>query len=252
MAKQEGNAPLSGTLGNTTYFRTRNGFTARVRTRLNKASMDANPNFQALRDQGLEFTRALKATKLVNNTFAEILSNAKDGRTSNRLTSLFNKVVKLDRINPRGKRNVLDGELELITGFEFNDRVSLSSTLAITPEISINRATGEIKLVIAAFIPFTALKFPQNATHFKISMAAGAINFETEEKESKTIEGVFQEISKEALPETSLTLNLLPGSSLPILVVVKLTFATEINGIMEAAGGGSFTTSTLVKTDTGV
>lgn len=252
MARQSGNTPLRGTLNNTTYARTRNGYVARERTRLSKEMMDANPNYQALRDQSQEFTRALKASKLVNNCFSEILKKAKDNRMNNRLSSLFNKVVKLDAINPRGKRNVLDGELELLNDFEFNARTSLSSTLAITPDISINRATGEIKLVIPSFVPVSGLTFPPMATHFKVTLAAGIIDFETEKKESKTLEAAFQEISRESVPETSLTVTLSPGSELPLFVVCKISFAEEVNGIMEASGGGTFTACSLVKVDTGV
>ena len=252
MAKQSGTSPLRGTIGNTTYSKTRNGYIARAKSSLEKAAMDANPRFQALRDQTVEFTRALKAGKLVNNAFSEILKNAKDNRMNNRLSSLFNKVVKLDLVNPRGKRNVLDGELELLTGFEFNERASLSSTLSVSPEVSINRASGEVTLEIASLVPSEALKYPQNATHFKISMAAAALDFEKGEKEAKLAEDVFREIGREAILGTSLTVTLSPGGNLPVLVVCKLVFATAINGIMEAAGGGTFTACTVVKTDTGV
>ncbi len=252
MAKQYGNAPLGGTILNTTYARTRNGYVAKERTRMNKAMMDANPAFQALRDQSKEFTLATRATKLVNFSFSEILKHAKDKRMSTRLTSLFNKVIKMDQINPRGKRNVLDGELELLTGFEFNEQVSLSNTLAKTPEISIDRATGEIKLALESFVPATGLTFPPMSTHFKISLAAGLLDFEKEEKESKTAESDYLEISREPIPATNITLNLSPDSDLPLLVVCKISFVNEVNGIKEVAGWGSFTACKLVKVDTGV
>jgi hypothetical protein len=39
------------------------------------------------------------------------------------------KVIQADAVNERGLRNVIDGEAELLLGFEFNIRGKLGTTL---------------------------------------------------------------------------------------------------------------------------
>lgn len=43
-----------------------------------------------------------------------------DKRMTGRLTQILMKVIQAVTTNVRGKRNVIDGETELLQGFEFN------------------------------------------------------------------------------------------------------------------------------------
>ncbi|MBG6062292.1 hypothetical protein IWX83_002090 [Flavobacterium sp. CG_9.1] len=46
--------------------------------------------------------------------------NSADGRMVSRLTQAMIKVIQADTVSVRGLRNVIDGEAELLAGFEFN------------------------------------------------------------------------------------------------------------------------------------
>ena len=46
--------------------------------------------------------------------------NSADSRMVSRLTQRMVKVIQADQVSERGLRNVIDGEAELLFGFEFN------------------------------------------------------------------------------------------------------------------------------------
>ena len=71
---------------------------------------------------GSEFGRAGKAGKLLRTALRPLLLNSADGRMVSRLTQQMVKVIQMDAVSERGLRNVIDGEIELVLGFEFNIR----------------------------------------------------------------------------------------------------------------------------------
>lgn len=90
------------------------------------------------------------------------------------------KVIQADMTSARGLRNVIDGEAELLSGFEFNIRGKLGTTLFAPFVPTINRVTGEIKIDIATFIPTNMVVAPSGTTHFKIISGGAEVDFENE------------------------------------------------------------------------
>jgi hypothetical protein len=68
-----------------------------------------------------------------------------------RLTQAIVKVIQADMISIRGMRNVIDGEAELLQGFEFNIRGKLGTSLFAPFTGAINRVSGTISVAIASF-----------------------------------------------------------------------------------------------------
>src|SRR5690606_26437014 len=90
------------------------------------------------------------------------------------------RVIQADVTNDRGLRNVLDGETELLTGFEFNIRGKLGTSLFAPFTTNIDRVAGELTVDLAPFIPVNMLAAPRGTTHFKIISAGAEIYFENE------------------------------------------------------------------------
>jgi hypothetical protein len=61
--------------------------------------------------------------------------------------------VKADATSTRGQRNVLDGELELLEGFEFNIAGELTSAIYFPYTATIDRVTGALAVAIPGFSP---------------------------------------------------------------------------------------------------
>ena len=129
MAQQKGIIPLKGTIGNITFYKSSDGYLAREKGGVDANRIQTDPAFQRTRENGAEFGRAGKATKLLRNAIRGLTQNAADGKMSSRLTKAMLKVIQADATNARGLRNVIDGEVELLTGFEFNINSKLSTTL---------------------------------------------------------------------------------------------------------------------------
>ena len=102
MAKQKGIIPLQGTIGNITFFKTKEGFSAREKTDLSAARIATDPAFQRTRENGAEFGRAGKSSRYLRAAFGSSLQNISDNRMISRLVREMMKVTKSDQTNPRG------------------------------------------------------------------------------------------------------------------------------------------------------
>ena len=118
MAKQKGIIKLDGTIGGITFYKSQDGYLAREKGGVPAEKIANDPAFQRTRENGEEFGRAGKAGKLLRNAIRAMLQNASDSRMVSRLTQKMVEVVQADAINPRGQRNVIDGEAELLEGFD--------------------------------------------------------------------------------------------------------------------------------------
>jgi hypothetical protein len=156
---------LKGTIGNITFYKSKDGYLAREKGGLDANRIANDPAFQRTRENGAEFGRAGKAGKVLRNALRSLLQNTSDSRMIARLTKEMMKVIQADAVNPRGMRNVIDGEAELIEGFEFNVNSKLGTTLYAPYTSSINRVSGELSVNIPAFIPANMVAAPAGATH---------------------------------------------------------------------------------------
>ncbi len=129
MAKQKGIIKLDGTIGGITFYKSQDGYLAREKGGVSAEKIATDPAFQRTRENGEEFGRAGKAGKLLRNAIRAMLQNASDSRMVSRLTQKMVEVVQADATNPRGQRNVIDGEAELLQGFEFNISGKLGTTI---------------------------------------------------------------------------------------------------------------------------
>src|SRR5690606_22612002 len=130
MARQKGLIKLKGTMGDITFYRTRDGYMAREKGGIDAQRLMTDPAFQRTRENMAEFGRAGKAGKLVRNAIQSLIRKGGDRRMVSRLTKEMVKVIQLDAVNPRGLRNVIDGEAELLQGFDFNIHGKLSTSIA--------------------------------------------------------------------------------------------------------------------------
>src|SRR5690606_33780354 len=85
-----------------------------------------------------------------------------------------------DTINERGLRNLMDGNPELITGFDFNLNGKLSTTLMAAYTATIDRVTGELTVDLPSFIPQDMIAAPQGVTHFQIFSGGAEVDFAME------------------------------------------------------------------------
>jgi hypothetical protein len=90
------------------------------------------------------------------------------------------KIVKTDATSDRGLRNVIDGEVDLLLGFDFNLNGKLGTTLYAPFTAVIDRAAGTLTINVPAFVPLNMITAAGGATHFKFNATGAEIDFENE------------------------------------------------------------------------
>ena len=102
MARQKGIIKLKGTIGDITFYKTKDGHLAREKGGIDASRIKNDPAFQRTRENGSEFGRAGKAGKTLRTALRTLLLNSADSRMVSRLTQAMVKVIQADLVNERG------------------------------------------------------------------------------------------------------------------------------------------------------
>ena len=173
--------------------------------------------------------------------------NSKDNRMVSRLTQRMVAVVYADVTSTRGLRNVMDGETELVEGFQFNVNAPLATTFFAPYAASINRVTGVLKIDIPSFIPANMVTAPSGTTHYKLISGGGSIDFET---------GVFvvDAQASAVLPWNGIATAILALSNTvalasihPLFLLFGIEFYQEVNGLQYALKNGAYNALSVIK-----
>lgn len=249
MARQSGILPIEGTIGNITFFKTQDGYMVKSKSAVSAEKIATDPAFQRTRENNAEFGRAGKATKTFRNAFRTIIQKASDSRMVSRLVKLMMKVIHEDTVNPRGLRNIIDGEAMFIEGFENNINGKLSTSMFAPYTASINRTTGAVTVHILSFIPAEMIAAPEGTTHFRLLFATGIIDFENEQFTTDTTEGDFIAWTNAATNAISFSGTLPVAGTSPIFVLLAIEFVQEVNSTKYALKNGAFNACAVIKVD---
>ena len=252
MARQKGIIKLKGTIGDITFYKTQDGHLAREKGGIEASRIASDPAFQRTRENGSEFGRAGKAGKLLRTALRPLLLNSADGRMVSRLTQQMVKVIQMDAVSDRGLRNVIDGEIELVLGFEFNIRGKLGTSLFAPFTTDIDRVAGTLDVSIPSFIPANMIAAPSGTTHYKIISGGAEIDFEAETYVVATSETAILPWDGTATAVISQTNAVTANSTKPLFLALGVEFYQEINGQMYKLKNGAFNPLSIAKVDSGV
>lgn len=247
MAQQKGIIKLDGTIGGITFYKSKDGYLAREKGGVSADKIANDPAFQRTRENGAEFGRAGKAGKVLRTSLRALLQNASDSRMVSRLTTEMLKVVQADTTNTRGQRNVIDGEAELLQGFEFNINGKLGTTLYAPFTAAIDRAAGSLTVDIPAFVPIHMIAAPGGSTHYKIISAGVEVDFENETYVVDSQDTAIQPWDATATAAISLANAVTAASTHPLFLALGIEFYQEVNGQMYPLKNGAFNALALVQ-----
>ena len=247
MARQKGLIKLKGTMGDITFYRTKDGYMAREKGGITAERLRNDPAFQRTRENMAEFGRAGKAGKVLRHAFQSLLRTSGDRLMVSRLTKEMVKVIQLDATNPRGERNVIDGEAELLQGFDFNIHGKLNTSFAAPFVSTLDRVSGNAHIDIDPFIPGESVIAPAGSTHYQLVSAAADVNFESETyTASRSESGILpiDTVLTEAIPLH----NTLPAASPnPLFLLFGINFYQDVNGTFYELKNGSYNALQIVQ-----
>ena len=185
--------------------------------------------------------------KFLRDAVRVILLNSKDRRMVSRLTTTMIKVIQADLTSVRGLRNVIDGEAELLEGFEFNANAPLGTTLYAPFTATANRATGALDVNLPAFVPANLIAAPSGATHFKIVSAGAEVDFTNETFVTDTQETGILPWDQAATAVINLANAVTANSTHPLFLLLGVQFFQEVNGAKYPLKNGAFNALQIVK-----
>ena len=252
MARQKGIIKLKGTIGDITFYKTQDGHLAREKGGIDAQRIATDPAFQRTRENGSEFGRAGKAGKILRTALRPLLLNSADSRMVSRLTQSMVKVIQADTTSERGLRNVIDGEAELLFGFEFNIRGKLGTSLFAPFTATIDRVAGTLDADLASFVPSNMIAAPSGTTHFKMVSGGAEVDFEAETFVVATSETAILPWDATATAAINLSNAVTANSTSPLFLALGIEFYQEINGQMYPLKNGAYNPLSIVKVDSGV
>ena len=251
MAKQKSILKLEGTIGGITFYKSQDGYLAREKGGVSAERIASDPNFQRTRENGSEFGTAGKAGKLLRNSLRVLLQNSSDNRMVSRLTKHMVKVLQADSTSVRGKRNVIDGEAELLESFEFNINGKLGNTMYAPYTSTIDRTAGTLIVSVPSFQPTNMIAAPGGTTHYKIVSSGVEVDFENEVFVSDTKESSVLAWDAAATTLINLSNAVTANSTHPLFLILGVEFYQEVNGDMYPLKNGAYNALSIVKVDGG-
>lgn len=247
MAKQAGIIKLKGTIGDIAFYKSGDGHMARFKGGIDKKRIATDPAFQRTRENGAEFGRAGKGGKLLRSSMQLLLQQAKDAKVVSRLTTVLLAIIKTDTLSARGARNLTQGELGLLNGFDFNANSPLSTTLSAPYSVGYDRATGVVGLELEAYTPQVQIAAPTGATHYKLSCGASELDFEEQTSLFKSVTTGILPYQNTEVAATTLEVTLTAGSTLQVVHALSIEFYQEVNGTMYPLQNGAFNAMAVVQ-----
>jgi len=247
MARQKGIIKLKGTIGDITFYKSKDGYIAREKGGIDATRIATDPAFQRTRENGSEFGRAGKAGKVLRMALRSVLINSADSKMVSRLTTQFIKVIQADVTSVRGLRNVIDGEAELLSGFEFNAQGKLGTILFAPFAAVINRVSGDLTISLDPFIPVNMIAAPSGTTHYKIISAGAEVDFEGESfvgANSETALLPWDAVETIAINHIN---PVTPASTKPLFLALGIEFFQQVNGQNYSLKSGASNPLSLVQ-----
>ena len=247
MARQSGLIKIKGTLDNVSFYKTKDGDLARMKTTLDGKRIANDPAFIRTRENNSEFGSSAGSGKLLRDSIRTMMQNASDGKVTSRLTKLMTQIKNEDGTSARGARNVGVGiqtpeGKALLKGFNFNIKAILGS-IVFNP-FTVNVATGEINM--PNLVPINDVNPTPGATHITLRGAWAKVNFATGETSVEETNAVNL-----PLDATSTNVVLTPGAA-PTgtgtdVYLLMIEFYQAVNGNQYSLKNGAYNALSIVE-----
>ncbi|POY34718.1 hypothetical protein C3K47_18975 [Solitalea longa] len=191
MARQKGSLKYVGTLGDIRHFKIKGqkGYFAGMVGGPTSQQVKTASEFSRTRENMNEFGGSAKAGKSLRTAFSALLNSMSDSQLTGRVTAVMKKINLEDQSEARGYRAILISQQpQYLLGIQFNRKINFDTVFnvpfAVTP--AVNRLSADLQ--VEAFDPFSKVRAPLGATHFKVVLALGVVSDYAYNEATKTYE----------------------------------------------------------------
>lgn len=131
---------------------------------------------QATRESGIEFGLASNTARIMREALWPVFYSPDKGMV-NRFTSRILKCIRGSQTKGRGERDLHDGDLSYLAGFQFNKNSSLQQALQVRPEVQV-AADGRPEVRVPSFNSDHDIRCPMNRySGITLRLTATAFHF---------------------------------------------------------------------------
>jgi hypothetical protein len=181
------------------------------------------PEFELTRQNNAEFTRVGTANRVFRHALRFMIETMGDRYISGRVTRILFKTLQSDPIHDRGERTVIDGELVILEGFNFNRDTSLQNVLHAPYTVTLHNTASQATIELPSFIASSMMEAPDTATLFRFKAQAVALNFQEQTTPEFPIETELLEFNN-GRQTLQLSLPIPEHNTYPIIVVLGIEF----------------------------
>jgi hypothetical protein len=193
MARQRGIKPITGTIGDITYYKLHDKYYSRAKSTLDKKTVLKGKAFANSRKASGQFSRASTASKLIRTSLTNTMYFPSKREIHNRLLSVTRKLIG-EAESPNYKKSKLNHlPWQQLNTFEFNTKKALNNLLYLNTgfEITLKKETGELKITIPSWKPSEGVLSVGGITHARIIISAAHIDFDKKKVTAKTTDSGF-------------------------------------------------------------
>jgi hypothetical protein len=249
MARQDGNHPFVGRIGDLIYYKRNGKYFVRKAGNPSKEKIKTAPEFEKTRNLNSEFGGCVKVGHDLREAIGSLLPNHSDKDITGRLVGLFSKVIKKGSGECGARMLELKKNRELIKDFQFHKDICFDKVFNEYIHYNTSDNRKEITLFVDAFNPLISLIKLGGVTHFRLFLGVVAFSDFEFNKTSKTYHPVntaihetfnvsFSEfiVIANKCKGVSMTSSLLIKEDIPesigIIAVVGIEFFKEENNVM--------------------
>ena len=242
MARQEGQFPIRGKLEGVVFYKRGEGYLVRSKGSLTKKRVLKDPAFERSRRASAAFKRAASASGLLRRAMGPLALKHAETRMAGRLCGRMMAVVKSDASDGfMDKKRVEGGDLQLLRGFAWHRDRPLSGVLQVHYQVRMDKAVGELEVVVPAMVPEVGLKTPGGATHYELICSGALIDFEGNRFVGENVTSGALAINERSAGEVSLVCKVEAGSSLPAVLGLGVVFFQQVGEeLVRLKEGGCF------------
>jgi hypothetical protein len=218
MARQVGVIRFSGKIGNMVgYERGGEGYT--------RASSEPYELSEESKKSASEFGRGSSASALVRQAFSTLLFPSFRKDPQNRLAERFRQVIRSGPSKDKGRRKVTDGNLGLLTGFEFNHYAASAKLIGFQPKVEF--ADQFIEVVIPGFSWQKNVHAPGRAQAMALGASCGFFDFESNRYQATQAAELMVEHGQ-SFNGASLKIPVPEAKEQVILVMMNISFLAKM------------------------